>query len=155
MALSAARALRTLSRRTRTLSSAPAAVPTYEPHVVDQALIDKNGGLMEYSVVYTDRAMNHMSAPFQQIMNDLHTSLTKAYNTDHAVMLPGSGTYAMEAAARAFGTGDVVVVRNGYFSRGRGAERQVFPRRRRGWSRGSAEGDGDAVVLRGTETRWF
>jgi len=116
MALSAARALRTLSRRTRTLSSAPAAVPTYEPHVVDQALIDKNGGLMEYSVVYTDRAMNHMSAPFQQIMNDLHTSLTKAYNTDHAVMLPGSGTYAMEAAARAFGTGDVVVVRNGYFS---------------------------------------
>ena len=72
---------------------------------------------MEYSVVYTDRAMNHMSAPFQEIMNDLHTSLTNAYNTQHAVMLPGSGTYAMEAAARAFGhEGDVVVVRNGYFS---------------------------------------
>ena len=52
-----------------------------------------------------------------QIMNDLHTSLTNAYNTQHAVMLPGSGTYAMEAAARAFGhEGDVVVVRNGYFS---------------------------------------
>ena len=50
-------------------------------------------------------------------MNDLHTSLTNAYNTQHAVMLPGSGTYAMEAAARAFGhEGDVVVVRNGYFS---------------------------------------
>ena len=42
-------------------------------------------------------------------MNDLHTSLTNAYNTQHAVMLPGSGTYAMEAAARAFGhEGDVV-----------------------------------------------
>ena len=50
-------------------------------------------------------------------MNDLHTSLTNAYNTQHAVMLPGSGTYAMEAAARAFGhEGDVVVVRNSYFS---------------------------------------
>ena len=50
-------------------------------------------------------------------MNDLHTCLTNAYNTQHAVMLPGSGTYAMEAAARAFGhEGDVVVVRNGYFS---------------------------------------
>merc|ERR1719274_389771 len=61
--------------------------------------------------------MNHMSAPFQEIMNDLHTSLTNAYNTQHAVMLPGSGTYAVEAAARAFGhEGDVVVVRNGYFS---------------------------------------
>ena len=48
-------------------------------------------------------------------MNDLHTSLTNAYNTQHAVMLPGSGTYAMEAAARAFGhEGDVVVVRNGF-----------------------------------------
>ena len=45
-----------------------------------------------------------------QIMNDLHTSLTNAYNTQHAVMLPGSGTYAMEAAARAFGhEGDVMV----------------------------------------------
>ena len=58
------------------------------------------------------RRMNLFST---QIMNDLHT--TNAYNTQHAVMLPGSGTYAMEAAARAFGhEGDVVVVRNGYFS---------------------------------------
>ena len=36
---------------------------------VPQQKIDENGGLMEYSVVYTDRAMNHMSAPFQEVMN--------------------------------------------------------------------------------------
>jgi len=116
MLLSRARpALRNVARQQRMLSAAPQ--PVYEPHVVPQQKIDENGGLMEYSVVYTDRAMNHMSAPFQEIMNDLHTSLTNAYNTQHAVMLPGSGTYAMEAAARAFGhEGDVVVVRNGYFS---------------------------------------
>ena len=49
------------------LSAAPQ--PVYEPHVVPQQKIDENGGLMEYSVVYTDRAMNHMSAPFQEVMN--------------------------------------------------------------------------------------
>lgn len=100
----------------RPMSSAVAAATPYETHVVEQSKIDENGGLMEYSVVYTDRALNHMSEPFQNVMTDLHASLTNAYNADHAVMLPGSGTYAMEAAARAFGTGDVVVVRNGYFS---------------------------------------
>ncbi|KAJ1462739.1 Aminotransferase, class V [Pelagophyceae sp. CCMP2097] len=77
----------------------------------------RNGGLLEYSVVYTDRALNHMSSPFQQVMNDLHTSLTKAYNTQHAVLVPGSGTYAMELAARAFAKdGEIMVIRNGYFS---------------------------------------
>eukprot|EP00635_Sarcinochrysidales_sp_CCMP3193_P007664 CAMPEP_0118890588 /NCGR_PEP_ID=MMETSP1166-20130328/981_1 /TAXON_ID=1104430 /ORGANISM="Chrysoreinhardia sp, Strain CCMP3193" /LENGTH=419 /DNA_ID=CAMNT_0006829205 /DNA_START=94 /DNA_END=1353 /DNA_ORIENTATION=+ len=87
-------------------------------HVVDDAVIQSNGGLLEYSVVYTDRALNHMSEPFQQVMTDLHASLTKAYNADHAVLVPGSGTYAMEAAARAFcGDGErALVVRNGYFS---------------------------------------
>lgn len=85
-------------------------------HIVSDALIAENGNLLEYSVVYTDRALNHMSAPFQQVMLDLHSSLTKAYNCEHLVMLPGSGTYAMEAAARAFGDGEVVVIRNGYFS---------------------------------------
>jgi len=104
----------------RGLSSAAARAPKGNGpaanHVVDQSIIEKNGGLLEYSVVYTDRALNHMSEPFQRVMTDLHSSLCNAYNADHAVMLPGSGTYAMEAAARAFGTGDVVVVRNGYFS---------------------------------------
>lgn len=86
-------------------------------HVVDDELIEANGGLLEYSVVYTDRALNHMSSPFQKVMNDLHSSLTKAYNTDSCVMIPGSGTYAMEAAARAFSKDkDIIVLRNGYFS---------------------------------------
>ena len=64
-----------------------------------------------YSVVYTDRALNHMSEPFQHVMTDLHASLTAAYNADHAVLLPGSGTYAMEAAARAFGDGRLLLER--------------------------------------------
>lgn len=87
------------------------------PHVVDDEIIEANGGLMEYSVVYTDRALNHMSTPFQQVMKDLHSSLCAAYKAKHAILIPGSGTYAMEAAARAFAhDGEVVVVRNGYFS---------------------------------------
>ena len=90
-------------------------------HVVGDEKIASNGGLLEYSVVYTDRALNHMSEPFQEVMKDLNTSLTKAYNTDHCVILPGSGTYAMECAARAFGCPfeagkKALVVRNGYFS---------------------------------------
>ena len=67
MLLSRARpALRNVARQQRMLSAAPQ--PVYEPHVVPQQKIDENGGLMEYSVVYTDRAMNHMSAPFQEVM---------------------------------------------------------------------------------------
>ncbi|KAK7238978.1 serine-pyruvate transaminase [Aureococcus anophagefferens] len=112
------RLARSAARRGR-MSTAVAATP-YDTHVVEDELIQENGGLMEcaaaYSVVYTDRALNHMSEPFQHVMTDLHASLTAAYNADHAVLLPGSGTYAMEAAARAFGVGNVVVVRNGYFS---------------------------------------
>lgn len=89
----------------------------YAEHVVPDALIEGNGGLLEYSVVYTDRALNHMSEPFIAVMNDLHTSLTNAYKAESAVLLPGSGTYAMEGAARAFGcNGKALVVRNGYFS---------------------------------------
>lgn len=100
------------------LSAAPATQKKfYEEHIIGDELIEANGGLLEYSVVYTDRALNHMSEPFMQVMKDLHTSLTTAYQAKSAVLLPGSGTYAMEAAARAFGRADnVVVVRNGYFS---------------------------------------
>lgn len=88
----------------------------YERHIIEDELIEANGGLLEYSVVYTDRALNHMSEPFQRVMTDLHASLTSAYKAETGVLIPGSGTYAMEAAARAFGGGDVLVVRNGYFS---------------------------------------
>mmetsp|Transcript_27735 Transcript_27735/g.85071 ORF Transcript_27735/g.85071 Transcript_27735/m.85071 type:complete len:417 (-) Transcript_27735:1282-2532(-) len=110
---------RALRRPLSALANTKKVKPWYGSHVVDDALIEKNGGLLEYSVVYTDRALNHMSEPFQQVMNDLHGSLTRAYNADHAVLLPGSGTYAMEAAARAFASkkkGRALVVRNGYFS---------------------------------------
>lgn len=74
-------------------------------------------GLLEYSVVYTDRALNHMSAKFQRAMNDISTQLKEAYAARSVVVVPGSGTFGMEAVARQFATGQkVVVVRNGWFS---------------------------------------
>ncbi|XRB08186.1 alanine--glyoxylate transaminase [Pycnococcus provasolii] len=79
--------------------------------------LDHNGGLYEYSVVYTDRALNHMSDPFGEITRDLNGILNTAYNSHRALMFPGSGTYSMEACARAFATDKkVLVLRNGYFS---------------------------------------
>ncbi|MEM8943843.1 MAG: aminotransferase class V-fold PLP-dependent enzyme [Planctomycetota bacterium] len=74
-------------------------------------------GLLEYSVVYTDRALNHMSQSFQGVMNDISASLKQVYNAAAVVVIPGSGTYGMEAAARQFGTGKTcLVIRNGWFS---------------------------------------
>ncbi len=74
-------------------------------------------GLLEYSVVYTDRAVNHMSASFQQVMNDISTTLAGVYNADAVAVVPGSGTYGMEAVARQFATDQhVLVIRNGWFS---------------------------------------
>lgn len=78
--------------------------------------IDPNG-LLEYSVVYTDRALNHMSQSFQGVMNDLSTELKAVYNADSAVIVPGGGTFAMESVARQLATDKrVLVVRNGWFS---------------------------------------
>lgn len=74
-------------------------------------------GLLEYSVVYTDRALNHMSGSFQKVMTDISSSLKRAYGAEACVLIPGSGTYGMEAVARQFGTGKkCMVIRNGYFS---------------------------------------
>jgi aspartate aminotransferase-like enzyme len=74
-------------------------------------------GLLEYSVVYTDRALNHMSARFQGVMKDISSILKDVYQAHSAVLIPGSGTYGMESVARQFGTGQtVVVIRNGWFS---------------------------------------
>ncbi len=74
-------------------------------------------GLLEYSVVYTDRALNHMSRSFQGVMNDISSMLKEAYNAEAAVVVPGSGTFGMEAVARQFATGKkCLVVRNGWFS---------------------------------------
>ncbi len=78
--------------------------------------IDPNG-LLEYSVVYTDRALNHMSKVFQQVMTDLSSELKSVYNADAVVIVPGSGTYGMEAVARQLAQDeDCLIIRNGWFS---------------------------------------
>jgi len=74
-------------------------------------------GLLEYSVVYTDRALNHMSQSFQGVMNDISTTLKKVYNAKAVIVVPGSGTFGMEAVARQFATDKkCLVIRNGWFS---------------------------------------
>ncbi len=74
-------------------------------------------GLLEYSVVYTDRSLNHMSRSFQAVMNDVSSMLKNVYKARAAVIVPGSGTYGMEAVARQIATGKkCLVIRNGFFS---------------------------------------
>jgi aspartate aminotransferase-like enzyme len=74
-------------------------------------------GLMEFSVVFTDRSLNHMSKAFQGVMNDISGMLKDVYNADQVALVPGGGTYAMEAVARQFGhNAHALVVRNGWFS---------------------------------------
>ena len=74
-------------------------------------------GLLEYSVVFTDRSLNHMSQKFQRVMRDVSTILKEAYRARSAIVLPGGGTFGMEAVARQFATDrPVLVIRNGWFS---------------------------------------
>jgi aspartate aminotransferase-like enzyme len=74
-------------------------------------------GLLEFSVVFTDRSLNHMSKQFQQVMRDISSMLKEVYNADATALVPGGGTFAMEAVARQFGKdAKVLVVRNGWFS---------------------------------------
>ena len=74
-------------------------------------------GLEEFSVVFTDRSLNHMSASFQGVMRDIHDMLCEVYNASGAIVVPGGGTFGMEAVARQFARGKkVLVVRNGWFS---------------------------------------
>lgn len=74
-------------------------------------------GLLEYSVVYTDRAVNHMSQKFQTAMCDISATMQRVYNADATVIVPGGGTFGMEAVARQFATGKkCLVIRNGWFS---------------------------------------
>jgi aspartate aminotransferase-like enzyme len=74
-------------------------------------------GLQEFSVVFTDRSLNHMSAKFQTVMRDISAMLKEVYAADAVAVVPGGGTYGMEAVARQFGTGKrVLIVRNGWFS---------------------------------------
>jgi aspartate aminotransferase-like enzyme len=84
----------------------PALLPNVDPD-----------GLLEYSVVYTDRALNHMSQSFQQVMKDISGILKQVYNAKAAVVVPGSGTFGMESVARQFASGKkCLVIRNGWFS---------------------------------------
>ncbi len=74
-------------------------------------------GLLEYSVVYTDRAVNHMSQSFQRAMRDISTTLKEVYRAAAVAVVPGSGTFGMEAVARQFATNkNTLVLRNGWFS---------------------------------------
>jgi len=74
-------------------------------------------GLDEFSVVFTDRSLNHMSKEFQQVMLDINAMLKEVYKADATALVPGGGTYAMEAVARQFARNqDTLVVRNGWFS---------------------------------------
>ncbi|KAI2670950.1 aminotransferase class V-fold PLP-dependent enzyme [Pseudomonas sp. TNT3] len=74
-------------------------------------------GLVEYSVVYTDRSLNHMSQTFQGVMNNISSTLKKVYNAQAVAVVPGSGTFGMEAVARQFaGDRQCLVIRNGWFS---------------------------------------
>ena len=74
-------------------------------------------GLMEFSVVFTDRSLNHMSKAFQGVMTDISAMLKEVYNADAVALVPGGGTYGMEAVARQFGAdAHAFVVRNGWFS---------------------------------------
>jgi aspartate aminotransferase-like enzyme len=85
-------------------------MPGLLPHVDPE-------GLLEFSVVYTDRALNHMSKKFQGVMRDISATLKEAYNARSAIVVPGSGTFGMEAVARQFATAQkVLVIRNGWFS---------------------------------------
>ncbi len=75
------------------------------------------GGLQEFSVVFTDRSLNHMSKAFQQVMRDLSAGLKEVYGAQAVAIVPGGGTAAMEAVARQIGTGArALIVRNGWFS---------------------------------------
>ncbi len=84
----------------------PGLLPHIDPH-----------GLLEFSVVYTDRALNHMSQSFQHVMKDISATLKTVYGARSAIVVPGSGSFGMEAVARQFATGrKVMVIRNGWFS---------------------------------------
>jgi len=85
-------------------------MPGLLPHVDPQ-------GLLEFSVVYTDRALNHMSQSFQGVMKDIAATLKAVHGARSAIVVPGSGSFGMEAVARQFASGrKVMVIRNGWFS---------------------------------------
>jgi len=85
-------------------------MPALLPHIDPE-------GLLEYSVVFTDRSLNHMSKTFQGVMNSISSTLKEVYQSDAVVVVPGGGTYGMEAVARQFAQDKkCLVIRNGFFS---------------------------------------
>ncbi|AXC48387.1 alanine--glyoxylate aminotransferase family protein [Paracoccus suum] len=74
-------------------------------------------GLMEFSVVFTDRSLNHMSQRFQAAIRDISGMAREVYRAEAVALIPGGGTCAMEAVARQFAQGaHALIVRNGWFS---------------------------------------
>jgi len=93
------------------------ATPYEDPLHYDTVRKGDMGEFQEYSVIFTNRALNLMSKPFQQVMRDLNMLLKTAYNAEKVAIMPGSGTFGMEAVARQFATDKhVMVIRNGWFS---------------------------------------
>lgn len=104
----------------RTFSSTPsflAAAEKNDPLSYDVVPKEDFGRYKEYSVIHTNRSLNLMSDPFQKVMRDLNTLLKATYNAEKVAIIPGSGTFGMEAVARQFATNEqVLVIRNGWFS---------------------------------------
>jgi aspartate aminotransferase-like enzyme len=85
-------------------------------HTSESSGVDPDG-LHEYSVVFTDRALNHMSQRFQQVMRDLSKNLKAVYRAHAVALVPGGGSTGMESVARQFAHDkNVLVIRNGWFS---------------------------------------
>ena len=90
--------------------------PTKSPAPQEQKISSKivNTGLKEYSVIYTDRAINLLSNPFKKVMRGISATMKEVYNAHSVALIPGSGSYGMEAVARQYGTGNsVLIIRNG------------------------------------------
>lgn len=108
------------NRALRGMSSSPNMIDTKDKHSdLSYDVIPKEdfGEFKEYSVIHTNRSLNLMSDPFQRVMRDLNALLKTTYNADKIAIIPGSGTFGMEAVARQFATDEhVMVVRNGWFS---------------------------------------
>lgn len=107
------------SRSLRGLSSCSQATVGEKNNHLSYDIVSKDdfGEFKEYSVIHTNRSLNLMSHPFQTVMRDLNSLLKATYNADKVAIIPGSGTFGMEAVARQFATDEhVMVIRNGWFS---------------------------------------
>ena len=87
-------------------------VQKYTTLAMSSKIVDT--GLKEYSVIYTDRAINLLSDPFKKVMRNISATMKEVYNAHSVALIPGSGSYGMEAVARQYGTGNsVLIIRNG------------------------------------------